>query len=158
MILPWIYSLIKIRTVDLSSNQISCYPQAMKLKSDEFMPLHSVVSDTRSSLQTECKANVPRSVRWMFRPVDVPNEAGLPETYPLLEVPDSLLIKLSFAAWFCFLPGIIGVFGWPILIAASILITSTIHLAVNQQNRIWRNADERFHRPHPPETIPPKCD
>ena len=102
--------------------------------------------------------SVPFVIRWMFRPVDVPNEAGLPETYPLLEVPDSLLIKLSFAAWFCFLAGIIGVFGWPYLIAASILITFTIHLAVNQQNQIWRNADERFHRPHPPETTPPKCD
>jgi hypothetical protein len=102
--------------------------------------------------------SVPYVIRWMFRPVDVPNEAGLPETYPLLEVPDSLLIKLSFAAWFCFLAGITGVFGWPFLIAASILIVLLMHYASKLQIQIWRNADERFHRPHPPETIPPKCD
>ena len=98
------------------------------------------------------------AIRWMFRPVDFPNEAGLPETYPLLEVPDSLLIKLGVSAWLCFLAGIIGVSGWQFLIAASILTVFLMHFALNLQLQIWRNADQHFRSSMLSETCIPACD
>ena len=104
------------------------------------------------------KAAVPIAFRWMFRPVGYPNEARLPESYSLLEVPDSFLIASGIAAVLCFLTGIIGVSGWPFLIVGSLLIVLTLHFVIQRQIQLWQNADEHFRQTTPSENCIPECD
>ena len=104
------------------------------------------------------RATVPLAFRWMFRPVGYPNEAGLPEHYSMLEVPDSKLWALGFVAVLCFLAGIIGVSGWPFLMAASIVIVFLMHFALNLQIQLLQNAVQQFRSSKSSETCPPECD
>lgn len=104
------------------------------------------------------RAAVPLAFRWMFRPVGYPNEAGLPESYSLLEVPASLLIACGVAAVLCLLAGIIGVWGWPFLIVGSFLIVLTLQFAMQRQIQIWQNADEHFRQSKASENCVPECD
>ena len=94
----------------------------------------------------------------MFRPVGFPNEAGLPEGYTLIEVPDLLLRALGGLAVICFVLGIIGISGSLFLVAASLLICLCLHLATTWQIQLWKDADERFHQAENSRIITSKCD
>ena len=104
------------------------------------------------------RAAVPFGFRWMFRPVKSPCEAGLPDGYALIEVPDPLLETLGVLAVICLVVGIIGIWDSLFLVMTSLLIFLCIYLATRWQIQLWKNADEQFHEAETAKIISSKCD
>lgn len=130
----------------------------MSQKSEKCKPSRSVNSERSRDWKAVRNESVPPGFRRIFKPAGFPNESGLPEDYPLLEIPVALLMKLGFAAWLCFLAGILGISGSLRWILASILIVLILRFVMKLEIQIWQNADDHFRQSKLSEKRIPGCD